>query len=490
MATNSPTVQSLSVRVMIAMAAIHGTRLVLGDIKTAFLNARRVDAPEVILRAPEIDGRPVDGHWWVLVKAAYGLIDSPLQWFKSLRDRLLGHGWCPIVSDPCVFVKYGADGGVVRILMVHVDDVLAHGEGVIEELESLGYRYGKLTSVGPDGESRNGVYIGVELEWTGDGWSCHQQQFIDGMAIPPSLETIDRVQKHQDTPLPLNLGSQEENHADAQVALTPSEVRQYQSMVGSLQWLVCHTRPDLAYSTQWLASRMSSPTRFAYAMARRVMHYTKSTVSSSVFYPILDKATLYLQAWSDATWAAKMDSFRSVTGSTGGLADASGRFAPLFWSSKRQTSVSRSSGAAELKAVEDTVVTSEYVRDLVRDIMGVSLEVRVGSDSQTVIDLLHNRVACNPRDKSQVVRTYHLREQLSKPHLSLTHLSGKTIVSDELTKPTSLVRTKQLMMKSRGVTDQPVHETANCVEWHRYLKWTYPWTFLKTANIVMFPVEG
>ena len=173
-------------------------------------------------------------------------------------------------------------------------------------------------------------------------------------------------------------------------------------------------------------------------------------------YPVSEEESLKVVAYGDASWAASMDGYGSVSGFVVCLADAKGVEVPILWGSRKQKSISRSSGAAELKAVDDTLVNALHVQLLVREIFGLTVPIVVHSDSQTVIDLLHNKVLMNPKDKSLIVRVHHLREKLLHPSVSLIHIAGTSNIVDEFTKPEGVTKVQGRYLRQRPAFDNNV----------------------------------
>jgi len=122
-----------------------------------------------------------------------------------------------------------------------------------------------------------------------------------------------------------------------------SDATQYRSLAGALQYLML-TRPDLAYAVQQVCLFMHDPLEPHLAMLKRVLRYVKGTLSTELH--IGTGSITSLTAYSDSDWAGCPDSRRSTSGYRVFLGDNL-----VSWSSKRQTTVSRSSAEAEYRAV-------------------------------------------------------------------------------------------------------------------------------------------
>jgi hypothetical protein len=126
-----------------------------------------------------------------------------------------------------------------------------------------------------------------------------------------------------------------------------ADATQYCSLAGGLQYLML-TRPNLAYAVQQVCLFMHDPREPHLALLKRVLLYVKGTLSTGLH--IGTGSITDLSAYSDADWAGCPDSRRSTSGYCVFLGDNL-----VSWSSKRQTTVSRSSAEAEYRVVAHAV---------------------------------------------------------------------------------------------------------------------------------------
>ena len=119
--TFASVVKPASTRILLALAAILSWRIHQGDVKTAFLNSN-LDKP-VYMKPPK-DIRLPHGCCLMVIRALYGLRQSPRAWYQKLRNTLISWGWRMSLYDPCVFINDHSG----LILEVHVDDIKRHGQ--------------------------------------------------------------------------------------------------------------------------------------------------------------------------------------------------------------------------------------------------------------------------------------------------------------------------------------------------------------------------
>jgi len=122
------------------------------------------------------------------------------------------------------------------------------------------------------------------------------------------------------------------------------QVTQYQSMIGSLMYLVTGTRPDLAYMISFLAQFSSCPTEEHIKATKHVPRYVNGTRNLSLFYPYTTMNTIDI--YVDADFAGCHDTRRSTSS-----------YMVLFnnccisWLSQKQVSVAISTTEAEFLAM-------------------------------------------------------------------------------------------------------------------------------------------
>jgi hypothetical protein len=131
--TFASVVKPTSTRILLALAAILSWPIHQGDVKTAFLNS---DLDKAVYMKPPKDITLPNGFCLMVVRALYGLKQSPRAWYQKLRDTLISWNWRMSSFDPCVFINDTSG----LILEVHVDDKNVMGK-------ELWYRSSKLGMV-------------------------------------------------------------------------------------------------------------------------------------------------------------------------------------------------------------------------------------------------------------------------------------------------------------------------------------------------------
>eukprot|EP00961_Rhodomonas_salina_P037126 499042-Rhodomonas_salina.1 len=119
--------------------------------------------------------------------------------------------------------------------------------------------------------------------------------------------------------------------ADCPEVLGKANVKEYQQLVGSLNYLVAWTRGDLAFTVSQLSRFMVNPGPSHVAAAKRVLRYAKGTREVSITFTKDATTANQLYAFVDADHAGDPEGRRSVTGFCVMLNGGA-----VSWESKRQ----------------------------------------------------------------------------------------------------------------------------------------------------------
>ncbi|GMF37170.1 unnamed protein product [Phytophthora fragariaefolia] len=159
----------------------------------------------------------------------------------------------------------------------------------------------------------------------------------------------------------------------------------YRGLVGSRQYLVRGTRPDIANAVRELSKFLSCYNKTHWEAARRVLKYLNGT---STYGLLLDgkSRTVTYEVYTDASFACQPKERKSVTGYVITMTGTS-----ISWCISKQASVSLSTAEAELIALSEGAKESEWLWYLLRE-MGFPQEnpVQVWCDSKSAISAVKN----------------------------------------------------------------------------------------------------
>ena len=246
---DSPTVERVSTMIFLHHVVSSGLldNWYIGDISNAFLQGAPLKGcQEMFMRQPKqgLSGL-LPGQILRLIKSVYGRPDAPRAWFDEL-SRILREEleFTQCLADPALFALRSEAGCLCGLLLVHVDDIMIchdgseYGRAITDRLNRR-FPFGTWQNVA---EQASGVsYCGKEIKVDRrDGERVivlAQNCFIDGRLQPIEISGSRKKEK--------------------QAPATEAERTDLRSLVGSLQWLITQTRPDLAFEVNQLQKRIS-----------------------------------------------------------------------------------------------------------------------------------------------------------------------------------------------------------------------------------------
>ncbi|XP_059445487.1 uncharacterized mitochondrial protein AtMg00810-like [Corylus avellana] len=189
---------------------------------------------------------------------------------------------------------------------------------------------------------------------------------------------------------------------------------EYKSVVGALQYCTL-TRPDIAFSVNQLCQHMHHPTVTHWSAIKRVLRYLKNTLHHGLFY---SSSNLQLNAFCDLDWVGCPDDRRSTFGFAIFLGNCL-----IFWSSKKQPVVSRSSTEAEYRSLAITTNELFWLRMLFQEIqISLSKAPVVWCDNVSALSLAANPVY---HARTKHIEVDYQRKSPQPRHHSILHLHSR-----------------------------------------------------------------
>ena len=182
--TNSPTTTRQTRQLQLQLSASLGFKMRKGDVTGAFLQSREYPGVLHCIPTPEICqamGLPPESLTRVK-RACYGLVDAPLEWYRSVCSFFERLGLKRCWSDPCCWI-FCVEGNLKGIISAHVDDFLFSGKESCSEwlkvLEAVEKEY-----TWSDWEEDKFVQCGVLIEQHSDqSFSLSQEKICWGLEI-------------------------------------------------------------------------------------------------------------------------------------------------------------------------------------------------------------------------------------------------------------------------------------------------------------------
>ncbi|WVZ87097.1 hypothetical protein U9M48_033789 [Paspalum notatum var. saurae] len=357
-------------------------------------------------------------HVCLLQKSLYGLKEAPRAWYQRFASYIRRIGFLASASDTSLFVY--KKGGDLAYLLLYVDDIIltASSSALLQRVTALLHSEFAMTDLGALHH-----FLGISVTWSSDGLFLSQRQYAMDLLQRAGMADCHSTATPVDTRAKLSA-------TDGPSVADPSE---YRSLAGALQYLTL-TRPDIAYAVQQVCLFMHDPREPHLALIKRILRYVKGTLSTGLH---LGKSSPQsLTAYSDADWAGCPDSRRSTSGYCVFLGDNL-----VSWSSKRQTTVSRSSAEAEYRAVAHVVAESCWLRQLLAELhVSIASATIVYCDNVSAVYMTGNPVH-HRRTKHIEIDIHFVREKVALGQVRVLHVPSSHQFADIMTKglPVSVV---------------------------------------------------
>nr|XP_020174438.1 uncharacterized mitochondrial protein AtMg00810-like [Aegilops tauschii subsp. strangulata] len=273
--------------------------------------------------------------------------DGSLECYKA-RWVVRGFRQCAGVD----FTDTFASGADTAHLLLYVDDIIltASAPDLLQRLTARLRDEFALKDFGP-----LDYFLSIEVARRADGFFLHQQKYAH--------ELLERAGMLNCKPAPTPVDMKAKVSA-LEGSLT-SDGAFYRSIVGALQYLTL-TRPDLQYAVQQVCLHMHAPRDSHWTLVKRILRYIRSTMSLGL--TLTAYAFTDIVAYSDADWAGCLDTRRSTSSYCVYLGPSL-----ISWSSKRQTTISRSSAEAEYRAVAECSWIRQLLQELFCDVHKATL---------------------------------------------------------------------------------------------------------------------
>ena len=438
--TYAPTAKLWVIRTMAAIAAQEGLTMKKFDLTGAFLVADMPPDQQLYVQIPGYD-LPT-GKAILLKKALYGGKSSGALYYKEVSTWLKAYGFETCSVDETLFrlTRVKPDGTTSTLLIsLYVDDgaCCTNDEQLYQEfLTAFGQKY-DLSDAGD-----LSWHLGMKFTQDPENGtiSIDQSAYIDAVLKRFSME--DCTEKETSLPPHHNMDS-----SDCPKEPVKQDVKVYQQLIGSLMYIACGTRPDIAYAVNSCAQFMQNPGQSHLKAAKHILRYLKATRNNRLTYRRQQASMANkLYGYVDADHAACKDTRRSVGGYVLMLNGAA-----VSWSSRKIKVVSISSFESEWYSASICGCEIVVMRRLLEE-MGkpqASPTVLFEDNAGCIFTATHPERPMNPRSKHIDTRVFKLREFVQDGTLELNKIASTCNVADCLTKSLdrdAVKRTREYML--------------------------------------------
>jgi hypothetical protein len=438
--TFAPVVSWTTVRLMLILSLILDLSTRQVDYTAAFLHADIDKDPNyekltkeekrrsgVYVEMPRGFSEP--GKVLKLKKSLYGLKQAPRNFFQHLKAKLEKIGFESSESDACLFISDKV------ICIVYVDDTLLFSpksEYIDEVLEAL-----KQEQMDLEVEDDVAGFLGVDVQRNADNTTVTMTQkgLIERIVKALGCESlpIKKTPAEHDA-----LGTDKEGEP-------PQEAFNYASVIGMLQYLHAHTRPDLTFAVSQCARFIHNTKRSHEIALLRIGQYLRGTMNKGLV--LRPNTELGIDCFVDADFAGTWGSEDvhepiSVKSRTGYVLCLSG--CPIVWVSKLQSDIALSTMEAEYNALSMAMKDLLPLKRLVETVSKavglqqqdvINMRTTVWEDNSGALTLANLEPGrMTPRSKHYGVKYHWFRSHLKPNNIEVLKIKTTEQQADIFTK--------------------------------------------------------
>ncbi|CAE7277358.1 RE1 [Symbiodinium sp. KB8] len=446
-AATSPVMTRQTRQMFLQYAAWKKWLIQKGDVSGAFLQGREYPGKLHCVPCPEIleAMNLPPGSVTQLMKACYGLVDAPLEWYKSVDTFLKGLGLVRSWSDPCVWY-WRVDGVLRGAICGHVDDFLFMGDAKDEQWNAVLKAIQEKFKWG-DWEKDSFTQCGVRIKATSDGYELSQPGYAKDIKEIPLSATRRR---EDDKPI------------------SEWERTQLRMLLGGLSWTAQQVAPHLSAEVSLLLSETSEGTVATIKKANQLLHQAQLRHEHAMkIHAFPQHVDLAIYAWVDAASQNRVKG-GSTQGIFVGIAPKSlaqgevTEVSPLVWQSSKIDRACRSPGAAEVQAATNGDDTLYYARYQWSEMLYGEVNVRAPedtviktdgyliTDSRNVYDKLNTEVlVIKGAEKRANIELLSVKDSQQSTKLEIRWVHSEAQLANGLTKA-GTSREFELYYKMKG----------------------------------------
>jgi hypothetical protein len=404
---DSPTVGKSTVRLVLTIAVAKNWVIKSMDIKSAFLQGMSLNRNVYLVPPKEANaGEKV----WKLRRCLYGLNDAARQFYESVVEELSRLGCVKSNLDPSLFYRTDVNG-LSGVLVSHIDDFLHAGDRDFDcnTTDQLCKRF-----LAGSNQEKKFSYVGYQISQYASCIVLDQNSYVEGIDVP-------------------NMSAERELQKDE--PLTKAEMTTFRSLVGSLNWVVHGSRPDLAFSLIELSTKFKNGTVKDLVALKKIVVKAKNSKADIMFPDLGDSSMWKIVVYSDASFANLCEGTGSCIGYIVFLAGQHNRACPIAWKSGKAVRVVGSTEAAETMALKEGMAESLLLKKILSSVLGASGEnmpVIAYTDHKGLFEAVCSTKSV--KDRRLHIDIAEIKECLSTELLEIKRCSSSEQLADCLTK--------------------------------------------------------
>ena len=422
----APVTSEVTLRILLILWIVENYFGEVADVQTAFLHGDLEE--EIFIRIPSgyqeflaEQGESIQEKFLQLTKSTYGLVQAARSWWQKFTSVLKKElNFEQHASDSCLLKRVNEHGKV--FLIIYVDDCFVVGDkkAVKQALDDVQTVFNITRSENIED------FIGCHIQRVGDKVMLSQPDLIKKM-LEKFEEKIENLKKY-DTPA--TASSHVKRCLEEENGLNDEDQQEFRSGVGSLLYLLKHSRPDLSNSVRELSKVMDRANKAHEKMLHRVIRFVEQTKNRClVLAPMKKNLTWDLKGYCDSDFAGDSDTRKSVSGFVIYLCGAA-----IAWRSKGQKSVTLSSTEAEYVAISEVATEILYIAGILK-FLNIPLEypITVNVDNIGAIYLTKNATT-GSRTKHVDTRYHFVRDYVEDGIIKVQFVRSEENHADIFTK--------------------------------------------------------
>ena len=340
------------------------------DVKTAFLYSQLDE--EIYMEQPEGFKIGSSNKVYRLLRALYGLKQATLAWNKELNKSLLQLSFKHSKADPGVY--YYQDKSGIMLFIVYVDDglLMSNSSTLLKKKKTAFLKIWESCKMGPVKE-----YLGFQIicDRSKRMMILHQHPYVQKVLKRFELTEV----KPAKTPLPQGY---QPDITSRDYNATASTRQKYQSVIGSLLFVMLGTCPDIAFLVIKMSQFMANPTEDHLKKAYHIVKYLSTTPELVLYF---SGGETSLHAYCDSDWAGDLERRRSTSGYSIFLGHNL-----VSWPSHQQPTVALSSTEAEYMFMCDCTQQILWLKSLFHECHLTLDHAVMFGDNKGAINIAHN----------------------------------------------------------------------------------------------------
>ena len=249
-------------RMVVFLSQLNNLEIWGADVGNAYLEAY-TDEKLCIMAGPEF--KELQGHLLIMVKALYGTCSGGARWHDRLFDILQELKFKPSNADPDVWMRPEPGGTCYEYIAVYVDDLAIAAKDPQAFCNEHKKKYNlKRKGVGP-----LEYHLGCTYKKDPDGTlAADPRRYVNKI-----LESYERMfkEKPRKSRPPLEGGDHPE--LDTSELCDDHQTKQFQTLIGQLQWLISLGRFDIAVHVMSLSRFRAQPRKGHLDRDKRIVGY-------------------------------------------------------------------------------------------------------------------------------------------------------------------------------------------------------------------------